>query len=61
MAPGVAPTVNLTPVQQQGPPNGDMMGGYAGGEQQLFISGCGRLLLCNCQVSFLWQKWPLRA
>lgn len=31
MAPGVAPTVNLTPVQQQGPPNGDMMGGYAGG------------------------------
>lgn len=37
MAPGVAPTVNLTPMQQQGPPqgapNGDMMGpppGYGG-------------------------------
>lgn len=33
MAPNVAPTVNLTPVQQQGPPNGELMGppGYQGG------------------------------
>lgn len=50
MAPGVAPTVNLTPMQQQGPPhgapNGDMMGGYGGAAPgQLLCDGWGGLQL----------------
>jgi hypothetical protein len=63
MAPGIAPTVNLTPMQQQGPPqgvpNGDMMGGYGGAALlvgQLLCCGLVGLQIAGAQAPAIWQR-----